>query len=610
MGLVMALALLAGIGWALGNERAGGHGPGRIHIRSMQDFGELQFPAVLFDHDLHTEQLTKNGQGCQTCHPQVNDHFVFTFSQLEASSREEAQKIYHSQCVQCHRSEKKQGRESGPLEGECRTCHQEKRAGTLSYPGAGMNLALHAKHIEAENDNCGACHHIYDQQSQELVPAKGKELGCRACHRKGGERKALSSLVQAPDESLFQPAVSSEYMATGSPPSWSQSAHLSCLNCHIQANARAQGDNLQAPLSCQGCHGPEVESAQAGDRNVPRLQRGQPDVSFITPGAADVQAVTTASSGQDAFMHPVPFDHKAHEQSTDTCRACHHESSLEACSQCHRLQGSEKGGQVTLDQAMHSMDSSLSCLGCHWQKTRNEPQCAGCHTFQKKTASGNKDNCHVCHDPGGPDHGELLDMTREEQARRAKELLRTPGKAPKPAFRDIPDKLTLSLHSEELGSFSLPVQISQDFIAQLTKEISRKPVQISVQEVIENMPQEVIIDEISDQYGPVSLPHAQIAAKLQEHISGDALANAFHQDELTLCQGCHHQAPPSQNPPTCGTCHAQPFAKKTPERPGLKAAYHQLCMDCHDQMNIVDPANTDCSSCHEQKRTRIISDIK
>ncbi|MFO7878187.1 MAG: cytochrome c3 family protein [Desulfovermiculus sp.] len=177
MCLIMVLALVAGISWATSNDRSEDHGPERIYIRSMQAFGELQFPPVLFEHDLHTEHLDQAGKGCETCHPQVNDRFVFTFSELEAASREEAKRIYHSQCVQCHRSEKNQGNTSGPLEGECRACHQEKQPGNASYASAGMNLALHAKHIESEYGDCGTCHHSYDPQSKELVPVTEDALG-------------------------------------------------------------------------------------------------------------------------------------------------------------------------------------------------------------------------------------------------------------------------------------------------------------------------------------------------------------------------------------------------------------------------------------------------
>lgn len=606
MCLIMVLALVAGISWATNNDRSEDPGPGRIHIQSMQAFGELQLPPVLFAHDLHTEHMAQAGKGCETCHPKVNDRFVFTFSELEASSREEAKRIYHDRCVQCHRSEKNLGNTTGPLEGECRACHQDKQPDSAAYADAGMNLALHARHIEAEYGNCGACHHSYDPQSKKLVPAAGDALGCRACHQEE-KRTALSSLVQAPDKNLFQSGVSSEYLATKTPPSWSQSAHLSCLNCHIQANDSEQDAAVQAPVSCQGCHGQDLEPAQTSGKDRPRLTRGQPDAAFITPSPADIQAMT---SGQKASMQPVPFDHKAHEQATDTCRACHHESSLQSCSQCHGPQGSEQGGMISLDQAMHGPDSKMSCVGCHWQKTQDQPRCAGCHTFQKRASAGQGDNCRVCHDPRGPTYQELLDMPLQDQASRAQELVQSRGEAPRPSLENIPDELTLNVRSDDKDAISLPVHIAPEDIVRLTERISRGTGQALVQEVIKDMPQEVMIDKLSDQYGPVRLPHARIAAKLQDKIASNTLADAFHQHELTLCQGCHHQSPPSQNPPSCGSCHDRPFSQQTPVRPGLKAAYHQMCMDCHDQMNITEPANTDCSSCHEQKRERIISDIK
>lgn len=368
--LTMFMALLvAGFVWAQKNDQESDTRPDLIQIRSMQAYGKLQLPAVRFAHDLHTDTLAQQGKGCVTCHPQVNNNFVFTFSELQAASKEEAQNLYHEQCVQCHREQKKQGRSSGPLEGECRICHQKGNPDPAEYSGAGMNLALHARHIEAQNWDCAACHHTYDAQNQKLVPAFGKELGCRACHQKD-QRIALSSLFQAPDENLFRPEVSAAYLAGQEPPSWSQAAHLSCVNCHAQAGETSpDGQDPKAPVSCQGCHGQEKSLADDSQGTVPRLNLGQPDAALISPPPADVRAVSSKTLDHN-LMPPVPFDHKVHEQSAETCRACHHQSRLKSCSQCHTLQGSQKGDMITLDQAMHSQNSPSAA----WAATGKIPK--------------------------------------------------------------------------------------------------------------------------------------------------------------------------------------------------------------------------------------------
>jgi cytochrome c553 len=147
-------------------------------------------------------------------------------------------------------------------------------------------------------------------------------------------------------------------------------------------------------------------------------------------------------------------------------------------------------------------------------------------------------------------------------------------------------------------------------MADLRNRLTKEPKQTRPQVLIQEMPRTVTIERLADQYGPVDFPHARIAASLHKGMAEDSLAQAFHQSPFTLCQGCHHQSPPSANPPACASCHGKPFAEQNPGRLGLKAAYHTMCMDCHDHMKITEPANTDCSACHEQKKSRIISDTK
>jgi hypothetical protein len=592
-------------------ERQPANQPGLIQIRSMQAFGELELPAVRFDHDVHTDALAGQGKACATCHPQVNGSFVFTFSQLQAAEKQDAKALYHDRCVSCHRTQKEKGRDSGPLEGECRSCHRSGSQTKAAQPEAGMDLTLHAEHLASlpnKDESCGRCHHFYDPKSQKLVHTKGHELGCRACH---GEdtRTALSSLSQAPAKSLFTPRVSPEYLAGGEPPSWSQAAHLSCLNCHLQARTTVPDQDFQGPVSCRGCHSRTQKPAQ-DTLTVPRLERGQPDATFIAPALADMKA-GSSDSGDPGLMHPVPFDHKLHEQSADTCRRCHHQSRLESCTKCHGLQASEEGGMITLDQAMHSPESEQSCVGCHRQQAESRPECAGCHLFRAESWGQDTDTCLICHDPRSPGHQELLDMSSGERSTRAQNMraLRD-QKPPDSELKPLPQEFTIQLDSEAFGSLTFPVRLSSGDMAELREKLTKAPEKATPKQLIQNMPREVTIDRLSEQYGPVRFPHARIALALLKGIGSDSLAQAFHQDRFTLCQGCHHQSPPSANPPACASCHAQPFASTAPDRPGLKAAYHRMCMDCHDRMEIDEPANTDCSACHAQQKHRIISDIK
>jgi hypothetical protein len=87
-------------------------------------------------------------------------------------------------------------------------------------------------------------------------------------------------------------------------------------------------------------------------------------------------------------------------------------------------------------------------------------------------------------------------------------------------------------------------------------------------------------------------------------LEGDRLASAFHTDPATLCSGCHHNSPPSMNPPKCGSCHGTTTDPKSPGRITLKAAYHLQCMGCHERMKVEFVVKTDCTGCHEQPKKK------
>lgn len=92
-----------------------------------------------------------------------------------------------------------------------------------------------------------------------------------------------------------------------------------------------------------------------------------------------------------------------------------------------------------------------------------------------------------------------------------------------------------------------------------------------------------IIRTLGDQYGPVKFMHRRHAL-----LVGD-------------CTVCHHRSPrePGDDygspasleelektgvlPAACGKCHAQPWPEKQQHKPGLKGAYHQNCLGCHQE---------------------------
>ena len=97
-------------------------------------------------------------------------------------------------------------------------------------------------------------------------------------------------------------------------------------------------------------------------------------------------------------------------------------------------------------------------------------------------------------------------------------------------------------------------------------------------------------EPFDDLYGPVRFMHLKHAADV-----GD-------------CTACHHYKPADAattdaaggKPPVlrCAACHQKPFNADLPDRVGLKAAYHQQCMGCHEERK---QGPVDCAGCHEKR---------
>ena len=89
-----------------------------------------------------------------------------------------------------------------------------------------------------------------------------------------------------------------------------------------------------------------------------------------------------------------------------------------------------------------------------------------------------------------------------------------------------------------------------------------------------------IIKRREDHYGPVRFMHTKHAAAIQD------------------CAVCHHARPAdkaAKETVRCSACHQESFRTDHPERLGLKAAYHQQCIECH-RAEAKGPV--DCAGCH------------
>jgi hypothetical protein len=327
--------------------------------------------------------------------------------------------------------------------------------------------------------------------------------------------------------------------------SFGSAAHTGCIDCHRRTLAKNQNTG---PFDCQGCHDPAQQKRIKEVEAVPRMKMNQPNMVLIKTANPE------SSTSEDVVrMQRVPFNHEVHEASNDTCRICHH-AALTSCVQCHTREGTKKGDFVTLEQSMHRSNAEQSCLGCHGIN-QNDQRCAGCHASIPASRQNNPTRCGNCHmAPLQANPGE--ELTAEERI----------------------------LRETEMAAALLNSRIS-------TSETYAD----------EDIPETVEIKRLMNLYEPAKLPHRKIVQTLVKNIKNDKLANYFHTEKGTVCQGCHHYSPADQKPPACESCHGIPFNENDPFKPGLMAAYHRQCMECHREMGLEKPAATDCTACHRPK---------
>jgi hypothetical protein len=528
--LALAVAVISGVcAYAKGNPPPGASA-GRadiITIDTLKAFGKLERPPVVFLHDAHTRVLQKNHQDCTACHPPEKDRLSVRFERLKDGSKKEVMDIYHARCIGCHQQRASTGEKAGPV--TCGDCHRKKPGVVSIRKPMAMNKSLHFRHTRAEDNKCELCHHEYDEKTQKLFYAKGKEGSCRYCHGEVTEQNRISDRL---------------------------ASHMACITCHRKTLAAGK---KAGPIECSGCHDPERQARIEKIADVPRIKREQPDTVLIKISKNPVQP--------EGRMNFTPFDHKAHETYTDTCRVCHH-ASLDACNKCHTLTGAKDGKGITLDTAMHQADAHESCVGCHNLQKR-DVKCAGCHRSMNRIPKDDL-SCRKC-------HMKPLVSAAESASSAVLEVASSPT------------------------SVTVPVSPAQDAAAAKALLDSRTQVApVFPESVLKAIPEKVEIKSLADKYEPVTFPHRKIVEALLKNVAGNKLAAYFHPDAMTVCQGCHHNSPESLNPPKCQNCHGKPFDERSPQMPGLKGAYHQQCMGCHKAMKMKKPMG--CTDCHSEKK--------
>jgi len=107
----------------------------------------------------------------------------------------------------------------------------------------------------------------------------------------------------------------------------------------------------------------------------------------------------------------------------------------------------------------------------------------------------------------------------------------------------------------------------------------------------------ISLKDVTDVYFLLDSP---IIKKRENHYEPVRFAHKRHAALINDCNRCHHFRPKDENAietTRCSACHQDSFNPDHPERIGLKAAYHQQCMECH---KAEGKGPVDCKGCHLQ----------
>lgn len=443
-------------------------------------------------------------------------------------------------------------------EADCETCHLRDEDGTL------LHLFMRRQDQEREqvmttyHERCIGCHEEAASEGRKSGP-----LTCGECHRDdpvfestwqpiGFDKSLHDRHVQAHDRKCEE--CHHIYDETQDTLVYVKGQENTCRECHLPDPQPSEVTGRTVPSlssaahqACLGCHmhredaGPGTCAGCHGATEQAQIKRVENPMR-LERGQPDFTLISASEMERSMSKLPtVPFSHIDHEEYNSTCRVCHHRS-MKGCTECHTILGSSEGGGVKLQQAFHDMKTTHSCVGCH-DSHKSEPSCDGCHSLMEQGRLS-EHACRICHAGPRPDR---LEAVRD----------RYTSFDP---FRTAPENTELSFPDDAI-------------------------------------PDSVTIEVLKDEYEPVTFPHRRIMEKLLEKIEENRIAVHFHGHQDVVCQGCHHQSPVGVDPPLCESCHGDPFNESYLHRPGLKAAYHQQCLGCHEAMGIKDIQ--DCSVCHK-----------
>ena len=244
-----------------------------------------------------------------------------------------------------------------------------------------------------------------------------------------------------------------------------------------------------------------------------------------------------------------------HKSHETSSKTCRscHHETLKACKTCHDLTGKPESNGVNVARAYHDVFSEHSCEGCH-NKKKSEKDCFGCHS-------------------------------------------------------NIP-----IMDIESVGPKKEACAICHS--GKIWGPLSRPPLSVATLDP-EKVPKKVEVKILEREFEPGKFPHLDIIKKLVDISNKSKLANYFHKDMQTICDGCHHRSRAEaevkrDTPPYCRNCHSIAYDPEKLNRTKLLSTYHRQCLGCHEKMDLEKARNQDCTDCHKEKKEgpKLITSVK
>lgn len=377
---------------------------------------EIKYSVFEFDFALHDKHVKKHNKDCSLCHhiydveeknkelalfyekgTEQSCHYCHDLNQKRGPELSKIVKIAkerdlnmeracHTLCLNCHLSNKEQGKQAGPV--VCSKCHTEKyktvedlkdiprpereqpQKAFINIEDAKMKgVAFDHSFHEKNNKTCRECHH-------ETLRA------CKDCHTvKGDEKGGFVNLLTA-------------YHSLNSKNSC-QGCHRTAMNkndcygCHYFISPVTT--EIANKAVCKRCHTGKKEIEKVSLLTIPS-ERVKKEVvikhiekefeATKMPHYKMIQKLTDVSNQSKLATY-------FHRDITTICRVCHHKSKQDAeakkdnppiCVSCHSVSfDSNALGRPRLESAYHTM-----CIKCHENMKLEKPKkCTECHERKK-----------------------------------------------------------------------------------------------------------------------------------------------------------------------------------------------------------------------------------